>query len=156
MKKVSSWQGILEKVQKRLSSWKGSCLPRAGRLRLIMAVLNCLPIYYLSIFRMLKKVAVEITKMQRKFLWSGNKEGRSNALVRWEVVQRPKKSRGLGAGDLLLKNAALLFKWWWRYSCEEGSLWRKVVNSIHNEDLTLMPSKNISQFPGLGKKSRRW
>jgi len=40
-------------------------------------------------------------------------------------------------GDLLLKNATSLFKWWWRYAYEEGSLWRKVVNSIHNEDITL-------------------
>jgi len=147
-KKASSWQGILEKVHKRLSSWKSSCLSRAGRLVLIKSVLNCLPIYYLSLFKMPKKVALEITKMQRKFLWGVNKEGRCNALVRWEVVQKSKKNGGLGVNDLLLKNAALLFKWWWRYACEEGSLWRKIVNSIHNEDFTLIPSKNMSQIPG--------
>jgi len=95
-----------------------------------------------------KKVALELTKMQRKFLWSGNTAGRCNALVKWEVMQKPKKFGGLGVGDLLLKNTALLFKWWWRYACEEGSLWRKVVNSIHNEDLTLLPTMNVSQFLG--------
>ena len=68
MKRVSSWQCIMDKIQKRLSSWKQSCLSRAGRLVLIKAVLNSLPIYYLSIFRMPKKVASEVIKIQRRFL----------------------------------------------------------------------------------------
>ena len=33
--------------------------------------------------------------------------------MRWEIVQKPKSARGLGVGDILLKNAALVFKWWW-------------------------------------------
>ena len=32
------------------------------------------------------------------------------ALVRWEIIQKPKWAEGLGIDDLMLKNAALLFK----------------------------------------------
>jgi len=74
-----------------------------------------------------KKVAAEINKIQRRFLWSGKHDKRFTAMVKWEVVQRPKDQGGLGVGDLLLKNAALLLKWWWRYTCEEGALWRRVI-----------------------------
>ena len=50
MRKASSWQSVLDKVQQRLLSWK-SCSPsRAGRLVMIKAVLNSLPLYYLSIY----------------------------------------------------------------------------------------------------------
>ena len=63
MKKFSSWQPILEKIQHRLTSWKASCLSRAGKLVLIKAVLNNLPVYYLSIFKMPKRVANEINKL---------------------------------------------------------------------------------------------
>jgi len=56
-----------------------------------------------------KRVANQNNKIQRRFLWNGKQEGRFSALVKWEVVQRPKGKGGLGAGDLLLKNAALLF-----------------------------------------------
>ena len=122
MKKFSSWQPIIEKIQHRLASWKASCLSRAGKLILIKAVLNNLPVYYLSMFRIPKRVAKEINKIQRNFLWNGKQGGRSSALVRWEIVQRPKAKGGLGVGDLLLKNAALIFKWRWRYACEEGVL----------------------------------
>ena len=115
---------------------------------LIKAVLNSLPMYFLSIFKLPKKVAKEIIKIQRRFLWSGQKEGKFPALVKWEIIQMPKDKGGLGVTDLMLHNAALLFKWWWRYACEEGSLWRKIVNSIHNEDLALLPDNSLSSMPG--------
>ena len=49
IRKFSSWQSILDKIQQRLSSWKGSCLSRTGRLVLIKVVLNDLPVHYLSL-----------------------------------------------------------------------------------------------------------
>ena len=52
MRKKASWQCIIDKIQQRLQNWKSSCLSRAGRLVLVKAVLNSLPIYYLSLFRM--------------------------------------------------------------------------------------------------------
>ena len=155
MKKFSSWQPILDKIQHRLASWKASCLSRAGRLVLIKAVLNNLPVYYLSLFKIPKRVANEINKIQRKFLWNGKKEGRCSALVRWEIVQRPKARGGLGVGDLLLKNAALLFKWWWRYACEEGVLWRQVVQTVHEDDHVLLPRLATCTLPGPWRDIKR-
>jgi len=93
------------------------------------------------------KVANEINKIQRRFLWNGQKQGRYQALVRWEVIQKPKKKGGLGVADCTLKNAALLFKWWWRFACEEGSLWKRIVTSIHEDDLTILPSTTRSRLP---------
>jgi len=148
MRRLSSWQPILEKVQSRLSLWKASCLSRAGKLVLIKAVLNSLPLYYLSIFKMPKKVAYKINRPQTRFLWSGSHEGRYSALVKWEIVQRPKAKGGLGVDDMMLKNAALLFKWWWRYACEEGTLWRRVVQSLHEEDYLLVPGRALPMVPG--------
>ena len=109
MRKYPSWRPIIDKVQQRLSSWKATCLSKAGRLVFIKAVLNSLPIYYLSNFKLPKRVAYEINRMQKRFLWNGKKEGRCCALVKWEVIQNSKSQGGLGVGDLMLKNAALLF-----------------------------------------------
>ena len=68
MRKFSSWQPVIAKIQQRLASWKASCLSRAGKLALIKAVLSSLPVYYLSLFKMPKRVANEINKIQRRFL----------------------------------------------------------------------------------------
>jgi len=124
---------VIDKIQNRLNTWKGTCISRAGRVVLIKVVLNSLPIYYLSLFKLRTKVAQEINKLQRRFLWSGQKNGRYNALVKWEILQKSKEKGGLGVTDCTLKNAALLFKWWWRYACEEGSQWRRVVDSIQED-----------------------
>jgi len=94
MRKASAWKSIIEKVQKRLKTWKSSCLSRAGRLVLVKSVLNSLPLYYLSLFKVPKKVANDIVRLQRKFLWSGNKEGRYMPLVKWEVVMKHKSKGG--------------------------------------------------------------
>ena len=86
-----------------------------------------------------KGVAKEIISLQRKFLWGGNREGRSMALVKWEVVQQSKERGGLGVGDIELKNEALLLKWWWRYATEDAPMWKKIIRSVHNEGQALIP-----------------
>ena len=36
---------------------------------------------------------------------------------------------GLRFGDLIIKNTALVFKWWWCFLNEKDSFWKKVVVS---------------------------
>jgi len=148
MRKAASWQPVITKIKQRLATWRANCLSRAGKLVLIKAVLNSLPIYFLSLFKMPRKVANEIIRIQKRFLWNANEGKRYSALVKWDVVQRPKKQGGLGVTDPMLKNAALLFKWWWRFACEEGALWRRVIQSLHEEDHIMLPKKIVATIPG--------
>ncbi|XP_015953537.1 uncharacterized protein LOC107477959 [Arachis duranensis] len=114
---VKTWKPIIDKVKEKLSFWKSKVLNKAGKLVLIKAVLNSLP--NLSLYKMPKAVAEKLISLQRKFLWS-REDGRNGlALVRWEVVQAPKRLGGLGVGDAMIRNTALLFKWWWRFSKED-------------------------------------
>jgi len=71
------------------------------------------------------------------------------------LIQKPKDRGGLGVADCTLKNATLLFKWWWRYACEEGSLWRRIVDSIHEDDLAIMPDRNKRSLTGTWNDIRR-
>ena len=45
-------QPLIDKVGKRLQTWKGKLLNRAGRLKLVNSVLTSIPTYYLTVFRM--------------------------------------------------------------------------------------------------------
>ncbi|XP_025636059.1 uncharacterized protein [Arachis hypogaea] len=95
-----------------------------------------------------KAVAEKLISLQRRFLWS-KEEGRNGiALVKWEVVQAPKKEGGLGVGDAVIRNSALLFKWWWRFSKEECPLWKKVVCSCYDLKPNMMLSSQ--QMPTKG------
>ena len=55
-------------------------------------------------------MAKEIIAVQRKFFWGGKEGGKFIPLVKWEVIQMPKRMGGLGVGDVEMKNVALLFK----------------------------------------------
>ncbi|XP_016192035.1 uncharacterized protein LOC107632911 [Arachis ipaensis] len=105
---VKTWKPIIEKVEEKLSLWKAKVLNKAGKLVLIKSVLNSLPVYYLSLYKMSKAVAEKLIFLQRRFLWS-KEDGRFGmAMIRWEVVQAPKKLGGVGVGDAMELQVELL------------------------------------------------
>ena len=65
----------------------------------------------------------------RDFFWEGKGEGKKDHLVAWELVTKPKKFGGLGVGNLIQRNPALLDKWLWRFPLEQDSLWHSIITS---------------------------
>lgn len=57
-------------------------------------------------------------------------------------MEETKEFGGLGFGNLKIKNLGLLVKWWWKYSTDVGSLWKKVVKytNAHISDKASMRS----------------
>ena len=127
MSKRSSWQPIIDKVKKRLSSWKAKTLSFGGRLCLCKAVLGSLSTFYFSLYRAPKKVLLTLESLRRRFFW-GEKEG-SKCInwVAWNKTLGSKKNRGLGIGSLEALNIAMLGKWWWRERTEATAIWKEVI-----------------------------
>jgi hypothetical protein len=69
-KSISIWNGVIEKVERRLTSWKKLYLSKGGRVTLIHSTLSSIPTYYLSLFPILVSVAKKLERLQREFLWS--------------------------------------------------------------------------------------
>jgi len=123
------WQGLMSKIRKRLSRWKGRHISFAGRATLIKSVLSVMPLFFISLFKMPSIVRKEIVKIQRDFLWGWGHEGRKIAWVKWETICKPKEEGGLGIKDLKRFNYALLGKWKWRLGKEERGLWSDILFS---------------------------
>ena len=71
--------------------------------------------------------------------WLGTFFGKVKARVRARlsknIVLKSKFKGGLGIGNLLRKNEALLGKWLWRFPLEQNSFWCLIIKSkygIHN------------------------
>ncbi|RVW12842.1 putative ribonuclease H protein [Vitis vinifera] len=126
-KASSVWDGVEERVRRRLALWKRQFISKGGRITLIKSTLASIPIYQMSLFRMPKIVVRRLEKLQRDFLWGGGNMERKIHLVKWEIVCGDKERGGLGLRKLGLLNRALLGKWIWRFACERENLWKQVI-----------------------------
>jgi hypothetical protein len=100
------WDGVIEKMEKRLASWKKIYLSKGGR-----STLSSLPTCFLSLFPLLVGIARRLECLQRDFLWDGLGGDPKIHLVNWKTVCNPISSRGLGIKNLMVFNKALLGKW---------------------------------------------
>jgi hypothetical protein len=89
----STWDPLLEHLRKRLFTWRNKYISLGGRIVLINAVLNAIPIFYLSFYKLPMKVWKKIVRIQREFLWGGVKGGKRISWVKWSVVCKDKKKR---------------------------------------------------------------
>ncbi|RVW40617.1 putative ribonuclease H protein [Vitis vinifera] len=126
-KASSMWDGVEEKMRRRLALWKRQYISKGGRVTLIKSTLASMPIYQLSLFQMPQDVARRLEKLQRDFLWGGGSLERKVHLINWEVVCAQKEKGGLGIRRIALLNKVLLGKWLWRFAFEEDKLWKKVI-----------------------------
>ena len=62
------WDGVIEKIERRLTSWKRLYLSESGRITLIKSTLFNLPTYLMSLFPRPMCVANHIEKLQWDFL----------------------------------------------------------------------------------------
>jgi hypothetical protein len=100
---------------------------------MINAVLNSIPIFYLSFYKLPKRVCKKIVRIQREFLWGGPEGGKRIPWVKWAVVCKDKNKGGLGVRDISLVNSSLLVKWRWRLLSPEKSLWKDILISKYGD-----------------------
>ena len=144
------WDGVEERVRRRLALWKRQYISKGGRITLIKSTLASMPIYQMSSFRMPKIVARRLEKVQRDFLWGGgNLEGKIH-LVNWEVVCTDKEKGGLGLRKLAMLNKAFLSKWIWRYTCDKDNLWKQVITVKYGQEGLGWRPKKANGAVGVG------
>lgn len=107
--RVQTWDPIIDKCHKRLSSWKPNLLSIGGRHTLISFVLGSLGIYFLSLFRMPVTVNKKLEAIRSRFFWGGSKDVRKIPWIKWGAVLASKKDGGVGLGTLDSVNRALLY-----------------------------------------------
>lgn len=100
--KLSFWEPIISKVAKKLAGWKKCFLSKGGRLTLIQSVLDSIPTYYLSLFRIPKNVANLVEKKMRDFLWEGFDGNTSSHLVSWGIVTTSRSLRKMEGWALVI------------------------------------------------------
>lgn len=109
LRSLGIWAPVLKRFQSYLAPWKGDFQSLGDRITLVKATLANLSIYYLSVFKISKRVAAATERLQRIFLRSkGDKEGFHN--ISWNKVCKSIEEGGIDMWRILGRNRALLGK----------------------------------------------
>ncbi|KAJ9671525.1 hypothetical protein PVL29_025297 [Vitis rotundifolia] len=139
-KALSMWDGVEERMRRRLAIWKRQYLSKGGRITLIKSTLASIPIYQLSLFRMPKSVVRRLEKFQRDFLWGGGSLERKIHLINWEVVCTQKEKGGLGIRKILFWKKVVGVKYGlegfgWRTNeargCYSVGIWKEIMKEAN-------------------------
>ncbi|KAH9671615.1 putative ribonuclease H protein [Citrus sinensis] len=130
----ATYQGILDKVQQRLSGWNAKHLSLAGRITLVQSVIQALPVYAMQSTKITVSVLTKIEQSCKHFIWSGNADQRKLNLIRWDTLYQPKSCGSLGLKDLSHMNMALLMKIGWGLVNSPNTFWVQVLTSKYKVD----------------------
>ncbi|GJW25890.1 RNA-directed DNA polymerase, eukaryota [Tanacetum coccineum] len=137
MKRISSWDVVVNKVTSKLSTWKAKTLSVGGRLTLIKSVLGAIPSYYMSLFKAPEGVLKRLESIRNSFFLGADLGEKKVTWVCWRQTMSQKDRGGLGIHSLYALNHALLFKWIWRFKSTHSGLWVNVIKAIHGNDGSL-------------------
>ncbi|RVW28885.1 putative ribonuclease H protein [Vitis vinifera] len=123
-KSVVVWDGVEERMRKRLALWKRQFISKGGESLSFEALWD--------------------------FLWGGGALEKRPHLVKWDVVCSHKKKGGLGIRNFSILNRALLCKWSWRFAIERESFWKLIISRKYGEEGGEWISSEVREGYGVG------
>ncbi|KAK7859096.1 putative ribonuclease h protein, partial [Quercus suber] len=93
--RIADFQFLIDKLQAKLHRWKMKLLSQAGRTTLIAFVLQSLPLYSFSCFKVSDAVCSKMDFIIRAFWWGHDYGERKLHLINWDRISQPKRMGGL-------------------------------------------------------------
>ncbi|CAM8905567.1 unnamed protein product [Rhodiola kirilowii] len=126
--KTSLFRSLEERIQRKIGDWKHKLLSSAGREVLIKSVLQAIPNYAMSCFKLPVTLCRKMVKDFLRFWWLRDKS-RGVHWVRRDTTMKDKDEGGLGFRRMELMNLALLAKQGWRFLTEPDLLVSKIFKA---------------------------
>jgi hypothetical protein len=142
-------QPLIDKIMKKIASWRGKLLSQAARVMLIKTCLASIPVYLMSFLKFPKWATKILNSHLANCLWSDHEGKHKYHLANWESISMMKEFGGVGVPNLRDLNMCLLGSWVKRYQDGRGKLWKEIVDvkyKTDNPNLFCTSDTNSSQF----------
>ncbi|KAL0406460.1 UNVERIFIED_CONTAM: putative mitochondrial protein [Sesamum latifolium] len=111
--KKTLFANIRDRVWQRISGWHEKLLSQAGREVLLQSIIQAIPTYAMSCFKLPDSLLKEIQSLMARFWWSSNGSNKIH-WISWQKLCDSKLFGGIGFRRLHLFNLAMLCKQLWR------------------------------------------
>ena len=131
---------LYKKIENRIGCWNFKFLSRGGRLVLLKAILQSIPVYWDTIAYIPKGILQKLRKKLFSFPWSAKRHAEGIPLAKWQFISSPKELGGWGIKNLFLFCQSLAAKALWRLIKNPDSLWGKLLSSKY------FPNESIHEW----------
>ncbi|XP_042954744.1 uncharacterized protein LOC122291171 [Carya illinoinensis] len=139
--KMNAFKPILDSIRAKMQGWTVRFLSQAGKEVLLKSIVQAIPTYCMSIFKLPKTILTAINSLMQKFWW-GMKGDRSKVKwIPWKTLGISKDDGGLGYRDFEKFNVALLAKQGWRLMTHPDSLASRVLKAKYFHRAEFMKAK---------------
>ena len=94
--KVNTFNGLQEKITKKVMGWKEKFISKAGREILIKAVAQAIPTYNMGIFKIPNALCDTRNSTLTKYWWGQTNDEKKIHWINWEKLCSPKVRAGMG------------------------------------------------------------
>ncbi|KAL0429071.1 UNVERIFIED_CONTAM: LINE-1 retrotransposable element O protein [Sesamum radiatum] len=126
--KRALFASLKDRIWKRIQGWHEKTLSLAGKATLIQSVVQVIPAYAMSCFRLPKILLKEFQSLSADFFWNDGDRPRIH-WIEWDKMCTSKLKGGLGFRNLEAFNLALLAKQLWRLITRPQCLVSRVLKA---------------------------
>ncbi|CAJ2665968.1 unnamed protein product [Trifolium pratense] len=114
---------------RKINSWRGRALCKAGKDVMIKSVLQAIPSYIMSIYLIPDSIINDIERMLNSFWWGGGTNNKGIRWLAWDKLARPKADGGLGFRNFHAFNMAMVAKQAWNFMSKPNTLVARIYKA---------------------------
>jgi hypothetical protein len=139
-KKKETFAYVKDRIWKRINSWRGRALSKAGKEVMIKSVLQAIPSYVMSVYLLPDSTIKEMERMINSFWWGGGTNNKGIKWLAWDRMAYPKARGGMGFRDLHVFNMAMVAKQGWNIMTKPHTLVSRIYKARYFPNSSLFES----------------